>query len=110
MLVVSTETCPSQARTVLMSTPARRRWVAVVWRMVWGLIRLASREGILAWALRTYRSTNVWMPKRVMGRLQRLRKTRAEGERPAMTTVSSPTVFGHRGPQRFFAAFTADLH
>src|ERR1035441_901332 len=100
MLVVSRETCPSQARTVLMSTPARRRWVAVVWRMVWGLIRLASSEGILTWALRTDRSTNVWMPKRVMGRLQRFRKTRAEGERSAMTTLSSLTVFGHRGQQR----------
>ena len=29
-LVVSTETCPSHARMVLMSTPARSRWVAVV--------------------------------------------------------------------------------
>src|ERR1035438_9133312 len=47
MSVVSTETCPSQARTVLMSTPARRRWVAVVWRMVWGLIRLASDRNYL---------------------------------------------------------------
>src|ERR1022692_2267383 len=31
-------------------------------RMVWGLIRLASSAGILTWALRTDRSTNVWMP------------------------------------------------
>src|ERR1035437_266891 len=36
MLVVSSETCPSQARTVLMSTPARSRWVAVVWRLFRG--------------------------------------------------------------------------
>ena len=28
--VVSTDTCPSHARMVLMSTPARSRWVAVV--------------------------------------------------------------------------------
>src|SRR5215831_10048473 len=33
MLVVSSETCPSQARTVLMSTPARSRCVAVVCRL-----------------------------------------------------------------------------
>jgi hypothetical protein len=32
-LVVSIETCPSHARIVLMSTPARRRCVAVVWRL-----------------------------------------------------------------------------
>jgi integrase len=33
MLVVSIETWPSQARMVLISTPARRRCVAVVWRL-----------------------------------------------------------------------------
>ena len=33
MLVVSRETCPSQARMVLMSTPARSRCVAVVCRL-----------------------------------------------------------------------------
>ena len=84
--------------------------MAVVWRMVWGLIRLASSEGILAWALRIYRSTNVWMPKRVMGRLQRLRKTRAEGERPAMTTVSFSNGVRPQRTTALFAAFTADLH
>src|SRR5258708_27884279 len=31
-LVVVSDTCPSQARIVLMSTPERRRCVAVVWR------------------------------------------------------------------------------
>jgi hypothetical protein len=34
MFVVSTETWPSQSRTVLMSTPLRRRWVAVERRIV----------------------------------------------------------------------------
>ncbi len=33
MLVVSIETWPSQARMVLISTPACRRCVAVVWRL-----------------------------------------------------------------------------
>ena len=33
-LVVSNETCPSHARMVLISTPARRRWTAVVCRIV----------------------------------------------------------------------------
>ena len=45
MLVVSMETCPSHARMVLISTPARRRWLAVVCRIVCGLTRLRSREG-----------------------------------------------------------------
>src|SRR5216684_1618509 len=49
--------CPSQARMVLMSTPARSKCVAVEWRMVWGLIRFAASEGIWTWALWTYRST-----------------------------------------------------
>src|SRR5665811_1073981 len=93
MLVVSSETCPSQARTVLMSTPARSRWVAVVWRIVWGLIRFVASEGIWIWALRTYRSTSVWMPKRVIGWPQRLRKTGAVGERSA--TVSYTHLRAH---------------
>ena len=33
MLVVSMETWPNHARIVLISTPERRRWVAVVWRL-----------------------------------------------------------------------------
>ena len=37
-LVVASDTCPSQARIVLMSTPARSRCVAVVCRIVCGLI------------------------------------------------------------------------
>ena len=36
MLVVSIETWPNQARMVLMSTPARSRWVAVVCLSEWG--------------------------------------------------------------------------
>jgi len=53
MFVVSRETCPSQARIVLISTPARSKCVAVVWRIVCGLIRLAAREGRRALALAT---------------------------------------------------------
>jgi hypothetical protein len=34
MLVVFNDTWPSHARTVLISTPACSKWVAVVWRMV----------------------------------------------------------------------------
>src|ERR1035437_6150078 len=97
MLVVSSETCPSQARKVLMSKPARSRWVAVVWGMVLGLIRFAAIEGIWIWALHTYRSTSVWMPKRVIGWPRRLRKTGAVGERSAMRAVSAATVDGHNG-------------
>lgn len=61
--VVSSDTCPSHARIVLMSTPERRRWVAVVWRIVCGLTRLAARLGTFFYARATERSTSVWMPK-----------------------------------------------
>ena len=44
MFVVSMETCPSHARIVLISTPARSRWVAVVWRIVCGLTRLLASQ------------------------------------------------------------------
>lgn len=46
MLVVFSETWPNHARMVLISTPARNRCVAVVWRTVCGLTRFASKEGI----------------------------------------------------------------
>src|SRR5882762_5999805 len=42
MFVVSTDTWPSHARTVLISTPARRRCVAVVCRLC---LRRHSRHG-----------------------------------------------------------------
>src|SRR5258707_1842731 len=64
-----------------MSTPARRRWVAVVWRIVCGLTRLAARDGIMILILHTYRSTSAWIPKRVMGRAQRFKKTRSDDGR-----------------------------
>ena len=47
-LVVSSETWPSQARMVLMSTPARSRCTAVVCRAVWGLTRFVARLGMEA--------------------------------------------------------------
>jgi hypothetical protein len=57
MFVVSTETWPSQSRTVLMSTPPRRRWVAVERRIVCGLTFFVAKDGIPHTALRTYRVT-----------------------------------------------------
>ena len=47
-LVVLMDTWPSHARIVLMSTPARSRWVAVVWRIVWGLRRFFATDGSFA--------------------------------------------------------------
>src|SRR6266403_1746747 len=52
MLVVLSETCPSHARMVLISTPARSRCVAVVWRIVWGLTRLSAKRGICSATVR----------------------------------------------------------
>ena len=37
--------CPNQPRIVLISTPARRRWVAVECRIVCGLTLFDSRDG-----------------------------------------------------------------
>ena len=45
MLVVLIETWPSQARMVLMSTPARTRWQAVVCRITCGVIVLPASSG-----------------------------------------------------------------
>jgi hypothetical protein len=41
------DTCPSQARMVLMSTPALSKCVAVVCRIVWGLTRLPASSGAM---------------------------------------------------------------
>lgn len=99
-LVVSIDTCPSHARIVLMPMPARRRCIAVVWRIVWGLTRLVGSDGIRRLALSTQRSTSVWMPKRVIGWPQRLRKTRSRGPRYATSSVNSRAVAGQSGQQR----------
>ena len=58
-LVVVSDTCPSHARIVLMSTPERRRWVAVVWRIVCGLTRFLARDGTCFAARAAVRSTSV---------------------------------------------------
>ena len=47
-LVVVSETWPSQALIVWMSTPARRKCVAVVCRITWGLTRFLRSEGACA--------------------------------------------------------------
>lgn len=43
-LVVANDTCPSQARFVLMSTPARSKCVAIVCRMVCGLTLFVATD------------------------------------------------------------------
>jgi len=67
ILVVSSETCPSHALIVLRSTPARSRWVAVVWRIVCGLIRLIFNDGMFCDAASAWRATSAWTPNRVIG-------------------------------------------
>ena len=74
--VVVSDTCPSHARMVLMSTPERSRWVAVVCRIVCGLTRLAASDVTCAAARAAERSTKVWIPNRVIGRPHRFRKVR----------------------------------
>jgi hypothetical protein len=47
-----------------------------------------------------YRSTIEWIPNRVSGRPQRLRKTDSEGERPHTKGTNSLTVLAHNGQRR----------
>jgi hypothetical protein len=46
--------CPSQWLIETRSTPAWRRWTAVLWRSVWGCTRFRPRPGATAWARRAY--------------------------------------------------------
>src|SRR6266542_1832337 len=110
MLVVSSDTCPSQARTVLMSTPARSRCVAVVWRIVWGLIRFVASEGIPIWALHTYRSTSVLDAKARNLMTAAIEKNRRGG---AAVCVESRQFRNGGRPQwtvTLFTTFAADFH
>lgn len=58
-----------------MSTPARRRWTAVVCLIVWGLTFFCRRDGVVLVAFATVRSTRVWIPKRVIRWRRALRNT-----------------------------------
>ena len=66
-----------------MSMLVRRRRVAVVWRMEWGLTRFAASAGDCARAFNAFRSTTVWIPNRVIGRPHRLRKRGRDGSPPS---------------------------
>jgi hypothetical protein len=98
--VVISDTCPSHARIVLMSTPERSRWVAVVCRIVCGPIRLVAKDGTSLTARATQRSTSAWMPNRVIGRPLRLRNTCSVAPRPCTMAASSLTVCAHSGHRR----------
>lgn len=100
MCVVSRETCPSQARMVLMSTPERSRCTAVVCRRVWVLIGLADRLGTFRLASWAERLTRARIPNRVMGCLRRFRKTGDWGSRPLMRGANLLAVCGHKGQRR----------
>ncbi|BCH19961.1 hypothetical protein MesoLjLa_68120 (plasmid) [Mesorhizobium sp. L-2-11] len=75
MFVVSNDTWPSQARIVLISTPARRRWTAVVCRIVCGLTRFVAKVGTVLLAKAAYCVTTRCIPNRVKGSFVRPRKT-----------------------------------
>src|SRR5215467_8779877 len=100
MLVVCSETCPNQARIVLMSTPARNRWTAVVCRIVCGLTRLVPSVGNALLASLAYCVTTRCIPKRVKGWLARLKKTASFLSRPCTRQDNDVAVFGHNGQVR----------
>src|ERR1035441_141459 len=85
-----------------MSTPAWSRCEAVECRMECGLTRLLASDGILIRALKAYRSTIVWIPKRVIDRPQRARKPRPEGSRSPISETSTPTLAVQSGHWRSF--------
>jgi hypothetical protein len=99
-LVVISDTWPSHARIVLMSTPERSRWVAVVCRIVCGPIRLVAKDGTFLTARATQRFTSAWMPNRVIGRPLRFRNTCSVSPRPCTRAASSRTVRAHSGHRR----------
>ncbi|MER9121215.1 tyrosine-type recombinase/integrase [Mesorhizobium sp. M0954] len=70
---------------VLMSTPARNIWVAVLWRMVCGLIRFVANAANLVKSFAAWRSTMVWIPKRVIGWPWRFWNTGSVGDRLLMS-------------------------
>src|ERR1035438_5897269 len=58
---------PNQCAMVLKSTPDRSRWTAVLWRRLWGWMRLDLRAGMIFAAFRTWRRRMRRAPKRVRG-------------------------------------------
>src|SRR5208283_1655112 len=97
MFVVSNDTCPNQARMVLMSTPALSRCTAVVWRIVWGLTRLPINDGDDLVASFAQWVTRRWTPNRVIGWLVRPRKTGSFRPRPLIMADSNDDVRGQSG-------------
>src|SRR5215475_5769446 len=73
--------------------------------MEWGLTRFATSVGNRVRAFSALRSIAVWIPNRVIGRPQRLRKRGREGSPPAMIVASAETVADHRGHKRCFPPF-----
>src|SRR5271165_280940 len=94
MCVVSRDTWPSQARIVLMSTPARSRWTAVVCRIVCGLMRFVAIDGTVLLARSAYCVTSRWIPNRVNGWLLRFKKTASLLPRLATSRDSDVAVTG----------------
>src|SRR6266568_9093014 len=80
-----------------MSTPARRRWTAVVWRIVCGLTRLPIIDGTDLAANFAWWVTRRCIPNRVNGWFVRPRKTASFAARPITKRDSETVVAGHRG-------------
>ena len=96
------ETCPSHARIVLISTPARKRCVAAVWRITSGLIAFLASNGHAIAAFVTYRVTLAWTTNRVTGIRLRFRKTGSSGDRPCVSGRNEVIVACQSGQCRVF--------
>ena len=85
---------------VLMSTPARSRWTAVVCRIVCGLTRFVAIDGTVLLACSAYCPTSRWIPNRVNGWLLRFKKTGSSLPRLAISLDSDvlwPATTGRSG-------------
>ena len=103
-LVVLRHTWPSQARIVLMSTPARRRWVAVVWRIVWGVTRFFATDG----SFRCHLSRIAFDHRIYSESGQRLPATVEEDMLGCVSTINERTQFvNHPRPEWTTAAFVS---
>jgi hypothetical protein len=69
------------------------------------MTRFATSVGNRARAFSTLRSIAVWIPNRVIGRPQRLRKRGRDGSAAVMIVASAETVTDHRGQKRCFPPF-----
>ena len=82
---------------MLILTPARNKWTAVVCRIVCGLTCFVASDGTFMVASSAYWLTSLWIPNRVNGWLTLFKKTASVLGRPAINVVSDVVVIAQSG-------------